>query len=441
MSLRLNMRGNKKMKKLMHKASISTLNIFVCIILGLILITGVFTIPTSRIESNVSASCEVLKEEGTYHNWYTWCHSQQDNWTDSIILLESSYNSNDSSLHKAMMVYRNSVETDTPCNDLVAHYIDGVPYISQPSYARYWHGYLVILKPLLCLLTYQSIRILNGILQGLLFLATCILMYKRGLKLHIIPYAITYLILMPVVLSKCLQYSPCYYAFTLGMISLLLIPSKRLSQSSYLVFLNIGIFVAYFDFLTYPLITVGIPAILLMALIRNQSLITKILTLLESGIYWAMGYVLMWASKWGLATIITGTNIFSDAMNQISKRTSSEMPEYLGEVSSFRCILMNFKTFFKTPFSIFFVIMVLVLSVFLATHIKKNDLMNISVNLLPYVILSILPIAWFLVTRNHSSVHFWFTNKICAITAMSIMVGLIECTITNASHNIRAKAT
>ncbi len=33
------------------------------------------------------------------------------------------------------------------------------------NYPRYWHGYLIILKPIMVLLNYQQLRIVNFILQ------------------------------------------------------------------------------------------------------------------------------------------------------------------------------------------------------------------------------------------------------------------------------------
>lgn len=423
------------MRKLARKSVISLVDIAIAVLIGFALIVGVFMISPARADKNIAASATLLRNEGTYYKRYTWCHCQQDNWTDGIILLEAANDTDNSTLNKALMVYRDTSESDTPLNELTSHYLDGTEYTALASYARYWHGYLVVLKPLLSIMTFKSVRVLNAITQTLLFLVVCALMYKKDLKLHIISYVITYLILMPVVLMTCMQYSSCYYGFTLGMLALLLLPQNRIKDLSYIVFLNIGIFIAYFDLLSYPLITFGVPAVLLMALIREEKPSREVLALVENGIFWGAGYALMWAAKWVIATIFTDANIISDAVNQVTMRTSTDVPESAGQSSALTCIVKNYKTFFTTPFTVLFALAVITFTVIMVMSLKRQGLKSVCIKLIPYVLLAFLPVAWFIVIRNHSVVHFWFTNKICAVTTMAMMTGLIESFISKKKVN------
>jgi len=101
-------------------------------------------------------------------------------------------------------------------DELVAHYANGAPFIGISPYYQYWHGYQVIIRPLLSLFSYPMIRVLNGILQTVLLLFLCLLMRRNGLGRYILPYIASVLMLMPLALAMSLQFSSCYYILTLG---------------------------------------------------------------------------------------------------------------------------------------------------------------------------------------------------------------------------------
>ena len=89
---------------------------------------------------------------------------------------------------------------------------------------------------------------------------------------------------MPIAMAKSFQFSSCYYVFTAGTIALLLLKDSTRSRLAYLVFLNIGIMTAYVDFLTYPIATFGVAAIIGVALSRDNNLEEKLIEIVRNGI-------------------------------------------------------------------------------------------------------------------------------------------------------------
>ena len=89
------------------------------------------------------------------------------------------------------------------------------------TYARYWHGYLVLLKPLFMIMDLDGIYVLNAIAQIALGLAVLYFMYKR-LGMYSIAYAVMMLCMHPENIMKSFQLSSIYYAMQITMLLLLI---------------------------------------------------------------------------------------------------------------------------------------------------------------------------------------------------------------------------
>lgn len=382
-------------------------NILICALLGLLLLFLVFLIPTDNMEEHVKQSAYIMEKEPNNIEIFSWCTSAVDNFTDSIMLMAAIDNNDVSILDKVINVYRANYDDESGCEALI-NYSKGGNLTSEISYARYWHGYLITLKPLLYFFNYGQIRIINLIFQISLTIILLYLMYKNNLKECIIPYLISYLMLMPYIIGISLQYSSCFYIFTIGCILLMLIPKEKLIKYDYLFFLNLGIFTAYFDFLTYPITTLCIPLLFYILLNKNDF---KISSLIKLSICWGFGYLSMWASKWIIASLLTDNNIVLDAFNQISIRSGVGQKD----ISLIKCVVNNYYLILKTPFSILMIFYILY-------KLYKFDFKKLkSTYFLIFIIIAFMPLIWILVTANHSFLHCLFVNKICIITFMSAM--------------------
>lgn len=405
----------------------AALRVLIAAIVGTGLLTAAYLLPTDAMSEHLDSSAQILLQEGTYPQIFPWCTSQLDNYTDAIILMNASYNSGKSPLIQAMTAARpNICGITVPTEALAAHYNSGIPYDMDTPYYQYWHGYLLFVKPLLLLTDYSGIRTVNSIVQGLMLILLLMLMVKRNLARYIFAYLLSLAFLMPVALALSLQFSSCYYIMTLGAITVLLMKDS-LEQKDASIFLLIGISTAYFDFLTYPIATFGIPAAFYFCVQERTSLgvsFKKGGSLLFS---WGFGYSAMWACKWLIGTVVTSQNVLSIASAKLAERSCLTAIQSTGLFSDLRTALFqNIKAFFHTPATFLFAAVVVVLALLIAIRLRRSGLKDLASVSFPYVILACMPPAWYLIASNHSSIHYWFTNKSLAVSAFSALCALIK---------------
>lgn len=427
---------------MIKKYSQLTLNIairLICsVIIGVLLLTLAYSIPIEPIERNVEKSAHAISGEGTYPKLYSWCTSQLDNWTDSIMLLEAAYDSPDNAIRDAMNATHSEIVTVTeyngekveeadPYKSLISHYVNGEDFTQVVNYARYWHGYQIFLKPLLTIMDYSAIRILNSIVQILLIAVLLVLLYKKGMKGYILPFLISYGFLMPIAVFKSLQFSTCFYIIIIGAIILTLI-KDTVYQSKYLyVFLYLGIAVAYFDFLTYPIATYCVCALFLISGKDFKSVKDSFFELFKTIICWGIGYAGMWASKWVVGSIITGKNVLSNALSSAKGR--SYLSNSLGSFGDDLSAMLEyiFDCFFNTPVKYAFWAFLAVMIVLVTVMCIKSKLSykTVLAILAVYSAVALLPVVWYIGLMQHSYWHFWFTNKaliamVCAVMFMPV---------------------
>ena len=216
----------------------------------------------------------------------------------------------------------------------------------------------------------------------------------------------------------------------LSSIVLLSIDREKLQKCAFIVFLFIGILTAFFDFLTYPVATFGVPAIIYLMIIESDNIERKIADIVTGCISWGIGYLGMWMQKWILASIVTENNIIKNALQAILERTgsSSQTGEvYYGILS---CIKLNYMAFFKTPVTILTFGYTLFLVI---RYLKRRKAMNKEPEsiVLPFIIVGGLPAVWYAITLNHSTIHHWFTNKACIVSLLAFLFMLESLTETS----------
>lgn len=263
---------------------------------------------------------------------------------------------------------------------------------------------------------------INGLIQAITVLITCLLLVKTGHLKAVIPYVLSFMMLMPVAMAKAFQYSTCFYVFTFGCIALLLLKEDRRRKTAPLVFLWCGIATAYFDLLTYPISTFGVPMMFYLLLADKEQAESKFSEIVRNAIYWCIGLGAMWVSKWGIATLITGENKFTDALGKVAERTSTVSEE--GESYSFYSAeIRNFGAFALTPITIIAAALILYM-IFKMLKQKKLTVKDSVRTLYPFLLTGLAPVAWYAFATNHSMIHYWFTNKACVVTFLGIVFGL-----------------
>ena len=398
-------------------------------ICGVLLMTAVYLIPTDRINKNVAASAEIFDREGLTNSYIPWMTStRMDNYTDSIMLSEAAYNEDASALKKAMSskyVYViNEEDYYQPgyLNKMLLPVSDSSAVV---SYARYWHGYLLAVKPLLVVVNLYGIRVINALVQiALLALLVYKLFKTEGGKKLIIPLLLSVFLINPVSTVLNMQYA-CVYTITLaGSLALVWLELYK-TDKYWRLFLFLGIAVAFFDFLTYPLASLGIPLVILIVLGREDSR-KSLKQVIASGCCWGVGYAFMWASKWVLCDLLTGSSIVKDALNQVLVRTVTNAYEETGISSDNVLDVISYNMdAFRDPVTI--MVFVLAIAGFVLFIVFGKKKFKLPQNLLlPLLVLAIVPFVWFCVLSNHSAIHFWMTYRNIAVTVMAIGAALSE---------------
>ena len=268
-------------------------------VIGYLLLAGVYCLPTERMEKNMRESVHIFYAEDNYPQLMEYKNSQLDNFTDAIMLLTASNPNHENIWHAAINAerYRTS---DTPVQTILDVYGDGVEDADNTYYARYWHGYLVFLKPLLLLFGYGQIREIMMFCQLGVFAILLLMLAKRSVKLTI-PVFLMWIFLNPVVTMMSLQFNTVLLITFLSMIAIVWIDDKKIIKDSYawsIFFMTIGVLTSYFDLLTYPLLTLGAPLALWLVFNFLERFRKNFLNLFQMSAFWGIGYAGMWSLKW-----------------------------------------------------------------------------------------------------------------------------------------------
>ena len=254
--------------------------------------------------------------------------SRLDNYTAVLILKTAAYIGDDPLPRMAFSGLRTDLPPQEDQTDWEAYatYSDAVPSPNNVPYSRYWHGYTFALRLLLCLFTFTNLQMLLLFAQTALLLLTVLLMVRRGLQQLIPAFAVSWFFMSPPALGLCLQYAPVSLIALLAC-SLLLALKPALSRSVGLpvFFALIGLFVNYFDLLTFPVVSLSFPLILLIAL-ETRTMISfggLMREALLCCVGWALGYACMWMLKWGLNFLVLGQDGIAAVGDQISLRLSA----------------------------------------------------------------------------------------------------------------------
>lgn len=394
--------------------------LIISILVGMILLVCVNLLPQERIKNHVrDGAAVILQEHAECQYAEGYVESILDNYTDALILSKVVYPS-DHPLKDAVLVPSYSFPgQDVEGMQLFGTLNDNPLEDAQiDTYARYWHGYLVFLKPFFCFFSYADFRIFNQAVELVLILVVVVLMQKRNLGSMIPGYIAMIVLWNPGTMGVSLQYAPCFYV-SIGA-SLIILGRDGLTadfRQDLFLFLFCGILTAYLDFLTYPIATLGLP--LSFGILSEEAnnkkkskkgLIGKSIRICMT---WGIGYLGMWAGKWMLGSLLSGENIINDAFQNIVNRTSTKDGEQ--SFSRFGVVIYLIRyTFGKRPYLLLMLILLIVLAGYIFCHreqligpeiVFKKVVHSDKGTIMTLILVGTLPFFWYFITANHSFIH------------------------------------
>ena len=196
------------MKKFSRAAALILAAILLCVLGNF----AAFLIDTEDMREHTWQGCLMLGEQqGAPQMIGGFSTAQLDNFTSVLILKTAGYVGEESLVQKALGGYRVDMAAAPGQSEWEAfcHYEFGQ---NSPtggmSYSRYWHGYTLPLRLLLCIFNVANIQMLLYFAQLALFIFVLFLMNRRGIGRLIPGFFLAYFFLMPFASSVCLQYVP-----------------------------------------------------------------------------------------------------------------------------------------------------------------------------------------------------------------------------------------
>ena len=135
------------------------------IAIGTLLMIAVYLLPVDPMREHVRESISMDEDRADQTQWAPgFVYSITDNFTDSIMINNAIFRGTGSVVEDAMMnPYTRYEESMT--GSLVEELLTDEQKISAIiNYPRYWHGYLIWLKPALLLFSLSSVKTINSCL-------------------------------------------------------------------------------------------------------------------------------------------------------------------------------------------------------------------------------------------------------------------------------------
>lgn len=397
------------------------------VVMGVAALAATYFIPQEKMKENAWESAILMHREGLgSFMWPTVKMTQLDGYTDGV-MLNTAYTETDDGIRDILLDTRVQVREINPMEsfyEVIA--LENKEYRVE-TYGRYWHGYQILWRPLLCFFNYGEIRQINMAVQLALVFAFLYLLFLAGEKALAIPFFGMYLFLTPLALFSSMQFSPCFYLMLLASMALVGLRAYLNDTRRSYLFLIVGILTAFFDLLTYPFVTQGIPLITYLAVDKEcrENWKKSIKDIVFYSVSWGIGYVGMWGAKWVVASVFTDENVIMDAVNQVKFRS--------GHYEQGRSFLTTLKLNFDACNMKSIWVVLIALTVFLLACVILNFRRN-GIKLLPVtaviLVVSLYPFLWYYLTMHHSSDNSYFTWReysICVygvLTALAVNMGL-----------------
>lgn len=410
---------------------------------GFAALLTVHLLPVEPMRDNAYWSLEMMEKEFEDELAVTGYRSTlTGSFTDSLMLAHAVYQSeNHSILEQALYMYRGESYQGTedgwqPGRSL-RDYLNNIPQPREVSYARYWHGYLVILKPLLLLTSFNTIRLFNSALQLFLAGAVVIGMCRRGAPELAKGFLLSLPFLFFVSSYASLSLSICLYLMFASLTAQLRFGPMLLQKNRYgYFFLLTGMAAAYFDFLTYPLITLAFPLCVYLYLDDSGSgAWNAVCRMLGYSVRWLEGYMGLWGMKWVLTDVLVGGSVVRDALQTLADRTGNA--EGYNRINGFLSVLYrNIEPYSNWCYVLLGGIgMAMLTAEFMRHGVKRRNFLKI----VPYVLLALYPPVWFFAAQNHSEEHWQYTCRIVACSVFALYAGCLKVCDSSAAQNRSCK--
>ena len=293
---------------------------------------------------------------------------------------------------------------------------------ANTDYTRYWHGTAGVIRMFHLFTDLNGIRNI-GFMTVLCLAATImILLIRDGKDWIAVIFFISVCLIKIWNVRLSMEYQPAFI-IGFGMCILYLLFEKKGDECLILLSVTGGTLIAFFDFLTTETIVLLLPLILVVTVRgieqRSGTFENSMSAVIWQGIGWLGAYAATMLTKWCLASLLTGTNKFSNALNSVGERIGGNIPG-TGELNffmkKFAAPIANLSALFGgsqrvTGISVVAGLVFLgMFAVISWVALKKGNKENKTATKI-LIILGCVIMVRYLVLNNHSYIHAFFTCR------------------------------
>ena len=315
---------------------------------------------------------------------------------------------------------------------------------ANTDYLRYWHGYIILLKPLLMFFNIEQIHLINGVVVAILALILIKQLWKID-KRAIIALLIGFYMISISIVPQCFEYT---WAFMIAFITSIIVlkVDDGNNKKIYPILFVTGMLTCFFDFLTVEILTVLLPVLMILIKRNKENRIKTLKDTLKfiiiSILVWGIAYVGMYVAKWIIATIILHRDCINETIEKAHIRINGDV-RYVEESKMWiEAIRRNFNNlypifFVRKKYIIYVSIPIIVLIILLIKKYQDDRYKTKQfIYLISILIIGLIPYIRYVLLTNHSCYHYIFTFRIQLATIM-VFVLIVSSLIRNVKSEDR----
>jgi hypothetical protein len=435
--------------------------------------------PKGKLDEHLREASALLSEEGwTWMPFGTMAPIMPE-MNATMLNITGTLNP-DAPLHSAMRMDISCVSEDMgsltpPSTPAFEKFVSGET-TAKWNYARYWHGYTAVLRPLLAVMSFPDVRKLFFFCLMALFSVATILLTLRVDWVAALGFALTMALSSFPLVAFSLDYADNFVVALTLMCSILRwnIKDEECLVRLFLLSGSLTVFIG-FGGVNEPIVTFMLPLLaMLLPEMKRQPCWDRrrVKNILLLGVVWSAGFLLTWAAKWVLADVVLGEDVMRDAINQIFLRTGRAegmtffdkmlaiikniyvmMPfsvaasggrrmsevivaviyrirdtENLTWLDKLTLMIKEVSPLLPSSIFIGVIVTTLVVAVYLiiiaalaADRKKRKPIGTLGYFSLTFLFL--IPYFWYFITANHATIHYYFTfrNQISSVWLFLIL--------------------
>lgn len=383
-----------------------------CDIILTMLLVATQYIPQKAMEANIRTSAEYLVEGDLFgeriRNIYP---SRIDRYADSI-LLGIAWQTN--TKHPVKQTMWSSYYHDKLHNEN-KNLLTAVREHRKPNqqYLRYWHGSLVILRPLLLLFDIGQIYIVVGVILFALLALLLDVLYRKVGELSAVVIGASFIVVGGWYVPYSLEYVWMFLIAFISSLSVVRFGRKGWGFALLILFLVTGMLASFLDFLTTETLTLTLPLLLFLHINRGETLQPDPrICVIKAGLSWGIGYVGMWVSKWILAAVVLKKNVLPYVSDHVTERIGGGIYGVSTAEFYLKALYYNINCLFPFAFGkVGMVFGVTLCAVAVIVGFKYKKAGADRAYLWALFMVAVIPYLRFLVLHNHSFIHFFFTYR------------------------------